>query len=273
MFIAVQSNRWSGDERSLAQVASSAKFATDGGHTLPSLPSPGEMIEPAPGSARPGRALRSDFAYRRLKGDILTCRLPPGRVVTAAELAERFGMSRTPVNEALGALSREGYLEVVPRAGHVVTPVTRRDIEEIYELRLCNEVLGAGMAAERATDLDVAALRKQYERAKSNLGTGSPTDSAYLESIVADNREFHVSIAKVSGNRRLARIVGDLLDEGHRLYFLFYQASQSRNAGDMHGNIIKAIAARNPKEAREAMAYHINEMHQGTPAGTPFTAP
>lgn len=188
----------------------------------------------------------------------------PGTVVAAAELAERLEMSRTPVQEALKALSQEGFLRVVLRAGYMVTPVTVRDIEEIFELRLSNEVLGAGLAAGRATAEDVASLRAQHERAKANVRSGPPDDPARLESLIADNREFHVLVASLSGNQRLARIVGALLDEGQRIYYLYYRADRSPRAGDVHGNIIRALAARDPDAAREAMAVHLHDQRDGT---------
>ena len=121
-------------------------------------------------------------------------------------------MSRTPVHEALKDLCREGLLVVEPRVGYRVTPVTVADIEEIFDLRLVNEVHGAGLAAARAADREVAVLRERHERGKESAGKGSVEDPAYLESLMAINRDFHVGVAAMSRNRRLTRIVEGLLD-------------------------------------------------------------
>lgn len=216
-----------------------------------------EMTKPA-GSSLAGRA------YRQLKADILACRLLPGAMVGAAQLAERLGMSRTPVHEALKALCQEGLLQVLPRVGYIVTPVAVSDIVHIFDLRLSLEVLGAGHAAERATDRDVAILRGQHERARQSSTGGSLDDPAHIESLITGNRDFHVSVAALSGNHRLARIVGGLLDEGQRIYFLYFRSRRPPALGDPHHDVIEALAARDPSAACEAMATHIGDQRDGT---------
>lgn len=204
----------------------------------------------------------------KLKADIVGCRLLPGTMLAAQQLAERFEVSRTPVHEALKALCQEGLVRVLPRVGYIVTPVTASDIDEIFDLRLSLEVLGAGLTAERATHDDVAALRAQHERAQANLASGSMVDPAFLDSLIAGNREFHVSIAALSGNRRLAQIVGGLLDEGQRIYFLYFRPGRPPLTREPHEDIIESLDARDPDAARSAMAAHIHDMREGTRAGS-----
>lgn len=216
----------------------------------------------APRVTRATSSSLAESAYRQLKADVLTCRILPGTMLGAPQLAESLEMSRTPVHEALKSLCREGLLIVEPRVGYRVTPVTARDIEEIFDLRLMIEVHGAGLAARRAAARDVEVLRGQNERASELAGSGSADDGAYLESLTASNRDFHVSVAAMSGNQRLARIVGGLLDEGQRTYFLYFRAH--RPFVDTHAPVIDALAARDPHAAREAMAAHIREQAEGT---------
>ena len=210
----------------------------------------------------PRRSL-ADSAYRRLKADILACRLLPGTMLAAAELAERYEMSRTPVHEALKALCRDGFLMVLPRVGYVVTPVTVGDIEDIFDLRMNLEVLGAGLAAERATEPDVESLRAQHEAAKKNAASGSTEDPAHLESLIAGNRDFHVGVAALSGNDRLARMVGGLLDEGQRIYSRYFRPHRGSPTRDRHADVIEALAAGDAAAAREAMAAHVGDMREG----------
>jgi DNA-binding GntR family transcriptional regulator len=205
---------------------------------------------------------------RQLKADIVACRLLPGTLMAAAQLAERFEVSRTPVHEALKALCQEGLLKVLPRVGYIVTPVTVRDIDEIFDLRLSLEVLGAGRAADLVTGQDVANLRAQHARAQENLGSGSMDDPAYLRSLMAGNREFHTKIAALSGNQRLARIVGRLLDEGERIYFLYFRSGRPAPRDDPHADIVQALAAGDPHAARAAMAAHIQDQQEGVRAGS-----
>jgi len=171
-------------------------------------------------------------------------------------------MSRTPVHEALKALCQEGLLRVMPRIGYIVTPVSAGDIEEIFDLRLALEPLAAGLAAERVAAHDVASLRGQHERALQNSGSVANPD--YLESLIAGNREFHVSVAVLSGNTRLARMVGGLLDEGQRIYFLYFRSGRVPPTADAHVDVLRALAARDPQAARDAMAAHVGEMRAGT---------
>ncbi len=207
-------------------------------------------------------------AYQQLKADIVSCRLVPGTMLGAQQLAERFEVSRTPVHEALKALCQDGLLKVVPRVGYIVTPVTVADIDEIFDLRLSLEVLGAGLAAERVTDGDIAGLRAQHNRAQANLATGTVDDPAFLDSLIAGNREFHVTIAGLSGNERLAQIVGGLLDEGQRIYFLRFRSDRPPPPGDPHADIVRGLEARDPDAARSAMAAHIHDTREGTRAGS-----
>lgn len=124
------------------------------------------------------------------------------------------------------------------------------------------EVPAAGLAAKRAATRDVDIRRAQYQRAKAECASGSAEDPVHLQSVVRNNREFHVSIATMTGNRRLAQSVGALLDEGQRIYYLYFLAP--KRAWDAHTPIIDALAARDPDAAREAMAAHLHDQAEGT---------
>ncbi len=216
--------------------------------------------------ARAAGTSLSEAVLSQLKADIVACRVLPGEMLAAQGLAERFGVSQSPVHEALKSLCRDGFLRVVPRVGYIVTPVSVSDIDEIFDLRLSLEVLGAGLAAERATDEEVAGLQAQHARAQANLG--SMDDPAYLESLMAGNRDFHTTVAALSGNHRLHRIVGGLLDEGQRIYFLYFRARRPALLLDPHVEITRALAAHDPVAARRAMTTHIEDMRDGTHMGS-----
>lgn len=206
--------------------------------------------------------------YVQLKADIVACHLMPGTMMAAGQLAERFEVSRTPIHEALKLLCQEGLLQVLPRVGYIVTPVTVSDIDEIFDLRLSLEVLAAGRAAERVTDQDIVNLRAQNARALENGASGSMDDPEFLDSLMAGNREFHTAVAGLSGNQRLAQVVGGLLDEGQRIYFLYLRSDRPPPQGDPHLNVVDALAAGDPAAARAAMAAHIQDMQEGTRSGS-----
>src|SRR5918997_618134 len=90
--------------------------------------------------------------YEALKQDVLTCALRPGAQIFEAELATRYGTSKTPVREALSTLVQEGLVQVLPRRGYLVAPITLRDVQEVFQLRLLLETAAAELAAEHITE-------------------------------------------------------------------------------------------------------------------------
>jgi DNA-binding GntR family transcriptional regulator len=83
-----------------------------------------------------GGPLLAGRVYEQLKRDILSCVLRPSQAVYEAELAQRYGVSKTPIREALNTLRREGYVHVVPRRGYIVAPISIQDVQQILSLRL-----------------------------------------------------------------------------------------------------------------------------------------
>lgn len=204
----------------------------------------------------------AESAYRQVKSDILACRLAPGTIITAYQLAPALGMSRTPVNDALKALCQDGLLQVIPRVGYLVTTLSVADIHEIYQLRLTLETLAAGLAAEHYTP----AYRTQFEgweqRSMELLKTYPVGHIRRPEVLIEANREFHVLVASISGNTRLAHSIAALIDESQRVYFL--QFLPHGDVGDPHGEVFAAIEARDVEAARDAMARHVRDTQQLT---------
>ncbi len=93
-----------------------------------------------------------------IRDAILKGSLKPGERVSEPELAERFGISRTPIREAFRQLESEGYLEVIPRKGAVVASLSERDVEEFYAIKIILEGFAARMAAEKLSDKDIDRL-------------------------------------------------------------------------------------------------------------------
>lgn len=214
------------------------------------------------GGREPTSAL-ANTAYRQVKVAILTCRLRPGAMVFAAELAERLQMSPTPVHEALKALCREGLMHVKPRRGYVVSELSERDIKENFELRLMLEVPAARLAAERASTEAIAALTAQNDGARRRVAAGPQSDPlTFLEAVNAGNQEFHVGVARMSGNERLERTVAALLEETQRAFHLYGRAPKDPSTSDHHGQILRAITARDPDTAHDAMAAHLHEAQE-----------
>jgi len=188
-----------------------------------------------------------DRVYRALKEDIVTVRLRPGQQLNPAELARRFGVSKTPVREALHALQREGLIHIIPRAGYFVTPVTIEDVRNIFQLRLILEAASAQLAAQSITEEELDALEELSSRYKSG-------DVESYRRFLAENKEFHLRVARATGNDLLVEVLSTLLDKMQRL--LFMRLDSQNSADEMieeHRQLIRALRQRDEIGAREAM--------------------
>jgi DNA-binding GntR family transcriptional regulator len=175
-------------------------------------------------------------AYEALKQDILTCALPPGAQIFENELAARYGMSKTPVREALNLLGQEGLVQVLPRRGYLVAPVTLRDVQEVFQLRLLLETAAAELAAEHITE---EALRQLNALVAVRY---TYRDRASYARFLRANRAFHVAVAQASGNQRLAAFVGKLLEDMERILHLGLDLRDSaEEMAAEHGELVDAL--------------------------------
>ncbi len=150
-------------------------------------------------------------AYEQLKAEILSNRMPPGFQAPEPEIALRLGMSRTPVREALIRLEGDGLVELIPRHGARVLPVSAADMAEIYEILTALEPAAAAALARQNLDADVLAPLEDACNQMEQAVVDKDLDAWAL----ADDH-FHTTILSLHGNRRLQSVVSDLLDQSHR---------------------------------------------------------
>ncbi len=134
-----------------------------------------------------------------LKGD-----LKPGEKVAEPELAERFGISRTPIREAFRQLESEGYLTVIPRKGAVVAALSERDVQEFYAIKSILEGYAAELAAKNLTDKDLAKLESINERLKEIAQEGD------VKAFYRVHNEFHDTFLKAADNSKLYELIHQL---------------------------------------------------------------
>ncbi|PSK96653.1 DNA-binding GntR family transcriptional regulator [Haloactinopolyspora alba] len=173
------------------------------------------MTEPRPlglPSFAPRTSLREQVADA-LRAAVVAGEMVPGQVYSAPTLAARFGISATPVREAMLDLAKQGLVDVVRNKGFQVTEVSGADLDQITEIRLLLEPPAAAAAATVATEDDVAALRPLARAIVDAAAAGDLI--AYVEA----DREFHVRLLTIGGNPRLVEIVKDLRAQT-RLYGL-----------------------------------------------------
>ncbi len=204
------------------------------------------------GSIANGGLIR-DGVYDNIRADILACELAPGARIHENDLAARYDVSKSPVRDALLRLQVEGLIEVLPRKGYRVRPISINDVGELYEMRLLLEKACARRAIEQEPD-DVLA----------GLDTFRSTDHAGdLAAWVRYNRQFHRAIAAAAGNERLARAAADVIDQFDRLTFVGVATVATDGASEKlvaeHGALIDAIQARDKSRSQRLITEHINQ--------------
>ena len=220
---------------------------------------PRTLLSRAPVTPAEPRTSRSgtDEAYESLKRRILLCELSPGQELREAALAESAGFGRTPVREALRRLVQEGFVEVRPRQGYRVAPITLASVHDVFELRLLLEPAAVEFATRRAPREAIEAL---HDLAHAHYVHG---DQESYERFIVDNRNLHVRIAESTGNQRLAHMLGNLLEEMQRLFFLSLDARDSSiEQMHEHHELYDAMLAGDVETARRIVVDQIEQSRQ-----------
>lgn len=171
-----------------------------------------------------------------IRDAILKGTLKPGERVSEPELAERFGISRTPIREAFRQLESEGYLEVIPRKGAVVASLSERDIEEFYAIKIILEGFAAKMAAENLTEKDIERLEAINERLQKIADEGD------VKSFFRVHNEFHDVFIKAAGNDKLYEMINQLVMKFKRLRLAsLSQPGRMEISVEEHRNMIEAF--------------------------------
>lgn len=214
---------------------------------------------PATATAPDARASRSgtDEAYEHLKRRILHCEMAPGGELREAALAETTGYGRTPIREALRRLVQEGFVEVRPRQGYRVAPITLASVHDVFELRLLLEPAAVELAIRRAPREAITAL---HDLAHAHYVHG---DQDSYERFIVDNLNLHVRIAESTGNQRLAQMLRNLLEEMQRLFFLSLDAQDSSTEQmHEHHDLYDAMLAGDVAQARRIVVEQIEQSRQ-----------
>ncbi|MEV0319243.1 GntR family transcriptional regulator [Streptomyces sp. NPDC050658] len=201
---------------------------------------------------------RSSYRERvadALRAALIAGELRPGEVYSAPTLASRFGVSATPVREAMLDLVKEGLVDTVPNKGFRVTAVSTKQLDEYKHIRALIEI---PTTAELATTADPAALEALRPVAREIVTAAAKGDLiAYVE---ADIR-FHLGLLALSGNDHLVEVVGDLRKRS-RLYGLqaLVDAGRLEASAEEHLEILDALLARDEAAVRAVMTRHLGHV-------------
>jgi DNA-binding GntR family transcriptional regulator len=202
--------------------------------------------------APPIPASLTDAAYRTIRQRILDNAWPPGHRALEQELALMLGMSRTPVREALIRLANEGLVEVVPRHGMRVLPVSADDMREIYEMLTALESMAAELVVRRKPD--AAALKPLVEASRDMARAVKAEDR---DAWAAADERFHRHLIGLCGNRLLIEVVQNCWDRAHRARMVTLRMRpMPTHSTREHLEVVERIRAGDARGAFEAHRAH-----------------
>lgn len=196
-------------------------------------------------------------AHQQLRASILQGEYSPGEFLSENAVAEKLGMSRTPVREALQTLAREGFLESIPARGFCVPRWSMEDIREMFELRECLEGYAARCAALRASEDDIKELERLYQ-----ISVQAKTWQEWVQT----GTEFHHYIFSIARNHRLSAALNAL-----NAQIILTRRSELRDiegrreeAVKEHKAFLDAIQAHDPDKAEQLARRHIRHSYEAT---------
>lgn len=189
-----------------------------------------------------------------LREMILKGELRPGEKVPEEELCLRFGVSRTPIREALKVLAAEGVLQILPHRGAIVAEITEAQIAELFPIMAALERLAGSLACANASDRDIARIRKLHTMMMAQYRAGN--ESAYLQ----HNRLIHEAIFEIAGNETLFALYQQILTRINACRFILRKsAAHWERATKEHEAILKALEARDAPRLADLLEKHVSE--------------
>ena len=192
--------------------------------------------------------------YEELQKDILSDAIPDGSKLTEKAICRKYNVSRTPVREAFRQLESDGLIKTVPNRGAIVTGLTKRDISDLFDLRILFEVQAVDWAIKRMSSEDIDRLAESLDFMEFY------TLKEDVEKVLSFNSQFHNIICEGTGNRMIQRTLA--------IYhtYLKYSAPHKTYTEDSlkaileeHKAIYEAFEARNAAAGRKAMEYHLEQ--------------
>lgn len=194
-----------------------------------------------------------DVVFNTLRQAILTGELKPGERLMEIHLANKLGVSRTPIREAIRKLELEGLVTMIPRRGAEVAQITGKSLQDVLEVRRSLDALCAELACERISDEDIQKLEaacKEFEEA---------TRKGDMRAIASADVSLHDIIVQATGNKRLVQLVNNLAEQMYRYRFEYIKDfSVYSRLIEEHRVIFEAIRDKNKEVAAAAAVTHID---------------
>ncbi len=202
-----------------------------------------------------------DVVFNTLRRAILTGQLKPGERLMEVHLANKLGVSRTPIREAIRKLELEGLVVMIPRKGAQVAKITEKSLQDVLEVRRSLDALIAELACERITNEQL----KELEEAATAFeeATKDPASASDTTSIAKADVRFHDIIVEATGNSRLKSLVNNLSEQMYRYRFVYLKdVSSHATLVKEHRIIFESISARDKETASNAAKMHIDNQQK-----------
>lgn len=198
-----------------------------------------------------------DVVFNTLRKAILTGELKPGERLMEIHLANRLGVSRTPIREAIRKLELEGLVIMIPRRGAEVAQITEKSLKDVLEVRRALDALCVELACDRISAEETEQLKdacEEFERA---------TETEDTVVIAKADVELHDIIVHATGNQRLIQLINNLSEQMYRYRFEYIKDEERHdNLIREHRMIYESIAKRDKKRAAEAAKLHIDNQEK-----------
>ena len=193
-----------------------------------------------------------DEVIERIRDMIVEGEIAPGARVPEREFCERFGISRTPLREALKVLASEGIVQLLPNRGARVAALSATDIEELFEVLTRLESLAGELAAQRIAKRELVPIRRAHDAMVKSFRTGD------LSSYFKLNQEIHQRIVDAAGNRTLHQLHEALAGRVKRARFMANLSNERwQQAVEEHERIIEALEARDGEALGRILELHL----------------
>lgn len=194
-----------------------------------------------------------DVVFNTLRQAILKGELAPGERLMEIQLAERLGVSRTPIREAIRKLELEGLVLMIPRKGAEVAKISARSLRDVLEVRRALEELAIELACQRMTEEDLGELQKAQDEFKKAIADGDAMR------IAETDEHYHDVIYSGTQNAKLIQMLNNLREQMYRYRLEYIKDADKRKILILeHERVLKAIRDRKVAEAKEAMREHID---------------
>ena len=197
---------------------------------------------------------KKDLIIAQLRADIVSGQIPPGMKLSEARLAERFGVSRMPVRDALKELESAGFVTIEQRRGTFVRGMSRSEILDLFEVREAVEGMAARLCAHRANNDLLATLDEVIETMSRQV------EILDMDGYSQTDERFHELILSGASNERLSdhyRLLVQHLHRGLLSSIVTRRAGRMERSLAEHAEIMRALHAHDPRGAEEAMRNHV----------------